>query len=447
MATTVRRGSQTTAYVAIGLLLSPFALFAQDECQFDPSSGASRASSALDKITPESTEADSAAVYAEALESLSGELDGDNAIVFLFAARIHIGLKDFAEAESLLDRFDEVASPECASHGRDQRYNGWVQLYNDGVAAYGLGENESALAIFTLANEFYPDLRSYSNAALLQSEMGDNTRAIETYRAALAADISDPDPDQMRNMIRGLGSLLSAEGQTEEALAAYEGFLAMHPEDVVIRIRYAGVLAEQGQASESQAIYAEILGRTDLSSKQWVEVGVGLYNADNYAEAATAFGKAREANPYNKEAMENYVNASVQAGRPGPVLALADTLVQWYPYDATNYQLLASALAKANMDERAMEIIDQGETTDLVFHFVQMAASSDGTYVVQGSFEAREASGTLSIPFEFLDAGGQVVQTEVLSTDAPPSGEQGSFRLEVQSGVPLAGFRYKKIGA
>ncbi len=447
MATTVRRGVQTAAGVAAGLLLLPFALSAQEECEFDASSAGSLASEALQRLTQESTDAERTEAYNEAWEALTPELDDDNPIVFLLGAQSQIGLQNFEEAMVMLERFDELASPECAHYGQDQRYNGWVQLYNDGVSAYGSGLNEEALVAFTLANAFYPDPRSYSNAALLQSEMGDNDAAIATYRAALDADISHPDPDQMRNMIRGLGELLSAEGRIDEALSAYEGFLATHPDDVVIRIRYAGVLTEQGQADESQAIYAEILGRTDLSSQQWVEVGVGLYNAENFGDAATAFGNGRQANPYNKEAMENYVNASVQAGRPGPVLGLADTLVAWYPYDATNYQLLASALAKADMDERAMEIVGQGETTDLIFHFVQMAGSADGTYVVQGSFEARTASGTVSILFEFLDASGQVVQTETLSTAAPPSGQQGSFRLEVRSGVPLAGFRYKKIGA
>ena len=150
-------------------------------------------------------------------------------------------------------------------------------------------------------------------------------------------------------------------------------------------------------------IYDRILQRSDLSSAQWVEVGVGLYNSENFGDAATSFGKAREGNPFSKEGMENFVNASIQAGRPGPVIALADTLVKWYPYDATSYQLHASALARADMEDRAMEVMGEGQQTGLVFHFVQMAPSGDGTYEIQGSFETRTATGMLAIPFEFLD--------------------------------------------
>ena len=87
-----------------------------------------------------------------------------------------------------------------------------------------------------------------------------------------------------------------------------------------------------------------------------------------------------------------------------------------------------------------------GQATDLVFHFVQMAPSGDGAYEVQGSFEARTATGMLAIPFEFLDVTGGIVQTETLSVEAPPAGQPGTFRLEIQTEVPLAGFRYKKNG-
>jgi tetratricopeptide (TPR) repeat protein len=384
----------------------------------------------------------------EALEALQPELEDGNAIVYLLAAQAHLELQDYEAAQAMLERYDEVApEPACQVHSQNLRYNGWVQLYNAAVEAYGAGRNDEALEAFGLANSFNPDLRSYSNAALLQAEMGDTEGAIATYREALQADISDPDPEQLRTTVRGLGDLLNEAGRGEEALGAYGDYLEDYPDDVVIQIRYALALSDQGREDEAAGIYAEVLGRDDLNPSQWIEVGVGLYNSRDYENASTAFSKAREGNPYAKEAMENYVNASVLAGRPGPVIGLADTLVTWYPYDEANYQLLASALARADMNDRAMEVMNNGETTDLIFHFVQMAPMSAGGYVIRGSFEAREASGTVQIPFEFLDASGSVVMTETLSTQAPPAGETGTFRLEVDSSVPLAGFRYKKTGA
>ena len=146
--------------------------------------------------------------------------------------------------------------------------------------------------------------------------------------------------------------------------------------------------------------------------------------------------------------MENLVNASVQAGDVAAVLPLADTLINWYPYDQNNYQLKASALAKANQDQEAMRVLQQGETTEVTFQYVQMGQASSGQYVVQGSLQARGAAGSpLSIPFEFLGAGGEVVATETLDMQAPAAGETERFELRIDSGVPIMGFRYKKSGA
>lgn len=414
----------------------------EQECAFEPNSAASTASEKLQELTEAATAADSLTLLTEAWEAIQADPDSDNPVVALLAAQIQIGLGSFEEAEGLLDRYDELAPPECALHGEAQRYNAWVRLYNVGVTAYSASENQAALDAFMLANEFKPDLRTYSNAALLQSGMGDNAGAIATYQAALAADIPDAEPEALRSTVRGLGDMLVAEGRSEEAIQAYSDYLATYPDDVVIQIRYAGVLAEQGQAEESAAIYAETLGRTDLTYDQWLEVGVGFYNAQNFGDAATAFGNARGGNPYNKEAMENYVNASIQSGRPGPVIALADTLTQWYPYDALSHQLHFQALGRASMNDRAMEVMGEEQQLPLSFTFSQMATAADGRYIVQVAFTNRSASGTQQITFEFLDAGGQIVMEHTQTFDA----DSGNFTFEVQSGVPLAGFRYGTTG-
>jgi len=443
-----RREFRTATLLVVGLLGAPAVLTAQEECEFEPSSAASAASEALQAIGEEATPEQETQAFMAALEALQPELESDNAVVQLLATQIYLGLERFDDAMAAIQRFEELTPPACLVHGESMRQNGWVRLYNRGIQAYNEGDSEAALASFAMASEFSHDLRSFNNAALLHMEAGDNAAAVETYQAALAGDLTDADPAQVQTAIKGLGDLLVAEGRAEEAITAYSDYLAQYPDDVVIRIRYALALSDAGRADEAAGIFEEVLSRDDLTPQQWVEVGVGLYNSSDFENAAMAFGEAREANPYNKEAMENYVNASVQAGQPEPVLPLADTLVQWYPYDEANYQLLASALAKANMDDRAMLVIGQEESNEIVFHFVQMAPAAEGSYVVRGSLEAREGvTGSVAIPFEFLDAGGQVVASETLTVEAPAAGQTQSFRLEVSPGVPVAGFRYQKSGA
>lgn len=436
----VRTGARAATAATLASIFTSAGLFGQ-ECEFDANSAAATASEAIQGLTDAATAADSLEILMEAWEALSADLESENPVVPLLGAQIQIGLGNFRDAVEFLDRYDATSAPECMMHGEAQRYNGWVRLYNQGVTAYSASDNEAALDAFMLANDFKPDLRTYSNAALLQSQMGDNAGAIETYQAALAADIPDADAESLQSAVRGLGDMLVVEGRGDEAIQTYADYLARYPDDVVIQIQYAGVLADQGQTDESSAIYAETLERTDLTYQQWLEVGVGFYNAQNFSDGATAFGRAREGNPYNKEAMENYVNASIQSGRPGPVIALADTLKQWYPYDALAHQLHFQALGRADMNERAMEVMGEEQQLPLSVTFAQMAAAPNGRYIVQLSFTNRSASGTLQITFEFVDAGGQVVREETQTFEA----DSGGFTFEIQSDVPLAGFRYGTI--
>ena len=438
----VRTGSRAATAATLVSIFTSAGLVGQ-ECEFDPNGAAATASELLQELAEAATAADSMDIYTRAWEALGADLESANPVVPLLGAQVQIGLGNFAEALASLERYAAAAAPECLMHGEAQRYNAWVRLYNRGLTAYSAADTETAIDAFMLANDFRPDLRTYGNAGLLQAQTGDNAGAIETYQAALAADIPAADAESLRDIVSRLGEVLLADGRGDEALRAYSDYLERVPDDVVILIGYAGVLGSLGQTEESAAIYEEALGRTDLTYAQWLEVGVGLFRAGNFPDAATAFANARAGNPYNKEAMENYVNASIQADRPGPVIALADTLTQWYPYDQLAHTLHFQALGRANMNERAMEVMEAERALPFSVTVSGMVPTPDGTaYVVQLDFVSRSAQGTLQMTFEFLDGGGQVVaeQTETFDANA------GTLQFEIQSDVPLAGFRYGMIG-
>ncbi len=430
---------------AAWLLVFPAAVLAQEqECQLTGSRSTNDAAAALQKGQTAETPEEAQAAFAEALESLQPWLEGDDPAVYLLAANAQIGLKDYLAAHGILNKFEEIA-PECAQVASDTRYNAWVNIYNDAIEAYQAGDTEAALGHFEIANVVYEDIRAFNNAALLYLEQGNEEKAIETYRAAL--DVGG-EQDQVRAALTGLGDLLLASGRQEEAASAYESYLEQFPDDVALRVSHALALSDMGQDEQASEIFNDVLSRTDLDDDLWVQVGVGLYNSGDYARAVEAFGNARTQNPYNKEAMENYVNASVQADNPSePVLALADSLTTWYPYDAANYQLLASALAAGNNDRQAMQVLQEGETTEIVFHSVQIAEVQEGSYIVRGVLEAREAIGAIAIPFEFLGAGGQVVATEMLSMPTLTPASRERFELDVTASEPIMGFRYKKNGS
>lgn len=430
---------------AAWLLVFPAAVLAQEqECQLTGSRATNDAAAALQKAQATESPEEARAAFAGALESLRPWLQGDDPAAFLLAANAQIGLKDYLAAHGTLNKFTEIA-PECAQVASDTRYNAWVSIYNDAIQAYQAGDIEGALGHFEIANVVYEDIRAFNNAALLYLEGGNDEKAIETYRAAL--DVGGAQ-DQVRQALTGLGDLLLASDRQEEAASAFESYLERFPDDVPVRVNYALALSDMGQVEQSSEIFNEFLSRTDLDADLWVQVGAGLYNSGDYARAMDAFGNARAQNPYNKEAMENYVNASVQADDVSTtVLALADSLIAWYPYDAGNYQLLASALAKTDEDRRAMGVLQDGQTTDIVFRSVQIAEVEEGSYVVRGVLEARQPGSVIQIPFEFIGADGQVVATEMLSMPSPAPESRERFELNVTGSEPIMGFRYRKSGS
>jgi tetratricopeptide (TPR) repeat protein len=396
------------------------------------------------RVAREATDpAEAQASYQEAYEELESFLNGNDPTPFILAAQAQIGLEEFEMADALIERFERL-SPECrATVAYNTRYNAWVELYNAGIRAYQENDTETALTAFDLANLMHKDGRSLFNTGYLYEQQGDEAKAVENYRAALQAE---GEADQLRDAALSLAELLMRQGDTEGAVAVYEGFLERFPEEVVTQIRYALALGDAGQADESAAIFDDVMNRDDLGAEQWFEVGVGLFNSGSYEAATDAFTRTRTDASYTfrKEAMENVVNASVEAERASSVIALADTLVAWYPYEQSAYQLLASALAKSDEQSRALSVMQDSEMLPVLLRSTEMTDAGEGQYLIRGLVDGQDATAgtTVTIPFEFLGADGLVAATEAFSVDVPVMGESESFRFTVTSETPLVGFRY-----
>ncbi len=426
--------------VGLGIWAAPVA--GQDTCVFDESTAANTAAEAIEGIE-ELSLAEERTAYERAWEALQVEMDGDNPVVFLFATQVQIGLDDFEGALASLSRFDELASPECLMHGDNWRYNAWVMLNNRGVNAYNMGLQQDALDAFTMSTDFHFDPGTYRNAALLQREMGNDDGAVQLYQDGINAAGDGTAPAQIQILVVGLGNLLMDLGRSADALAAYEAFLEDSPDDVVVRIALAGALESEDRLDEAQAIYTETLDRDDLDYVQWVQVGVGLFNAESFEQATLAFEKSRSMNPYSKEAMENLINSALRGDDAASVVALADTLVEWYPYDSHVYDLARAALASAGEGDRALEVMAAAEERDLVVSASQMGFDGDQTYVVRILFDPPASGGTVELTVDLLDASGAVAQTEVGSADAAT----GEMLVEIRSRDAIAGFKYRRIGS
>ncbi|MEJ2483089.1 MAG: hypothetical protein P8049_08230, partial [Gemmatimonadota bacterium] len=239
------------------------------------------------------------------------------------------------------------------------------------------------------------------------------------------------DEEMVRVASINLAELMRAEGRDAEALEIYSDYSASHPDDILGRLNYAIALLDAGSDDEAQEIFASLLGRDDLNFLQWSQVGIGLYRAQNFDEAAFAFHKAHELQPLNKETLENLANSYYQAEKYEELQPLADTLVQRYPYEKVNYNLLATARTETGDEDGALAALEAREGMTFEILRAQLGPAGDGAYSIDGT--VMNTSGTSG--------------TEPLTLTLPATGEASGFQVRVQSDTPIVGFRYDRTGS
>lgn len=385
--------------------------------------------------------------YARALEKLEPALSADEPPprAYLLAGQAYLGLRDYAGADSMLAKLS-TAEPTCVDFIEETRFNAWVPLYNAGINHLRAGSEEEALQSFLTANLIHTDARSLTNAANIYQQRGDTERAMTLYTEAIAAG---GDEDMVRAASINLAELLRGQGRSEEALAIYSDYAEQNPDDVLGLLNYAIALMDTGDQESATAMFESLMARDDLSFRQWSQVGIGLYRARNFAQAATAFERAHEMKPLNKESLENLANTYYQAERYDALLPLADTLVNRYPYETVNYNLLANANRELGDPDAALAVLQSRDELSFEFLRAQLTSVADNAYSIDGQVMNKNASpGTeVAVPISLLGEEGQVLLTEELLLTLPAEGEAAAFQLQVEIEEPVAGFRYGHAGA
>jgi tetratricopeptide (TPR) repeat protein len=385
--------------------------------------------------------------YARAIEKLGPELSDENPLprAYLLAGQAYLGLRDVAGADSMLAKLSQ-AEPACADLINELRFNAWVPLYNSGINSLRAGDQAAALNLFLSANVIFSDSRSLTNAANILQQQGDNAQAMALYEQALALG---GEPDMVRAASINLAELLRMEGRSEEALAIYSDYASAHPEDVLGLLNYAVALMDAGDQEDASRLFEELLGRDDLSFRQWSQVGIGLYRARDFTQAAVAFERAHEMSPLNKETMENLANTYYQAERYEELLPIAGELVERYPLESVNYNLLANAYRELGDADSALASLERRDKLEFEFLRSQLAAVSEGVWSVEGQVMNKSAAGgsQVTVPVQLLGEDGQVVLSEDLLITLPAEGEATTFLLQFQSEEPVSGFQYEGSSA
>ncbi len=431
--------------VTIGVLVLTLpAPLRSQECSLESSAPVEEAAEAISNAQAAEDSALRARLYHHAVQAVDRALseNPDDPAALWLAGQARIGLGDYGLADTLLGRFVEIA-PACLPLAEQTRRAAWVDLYNEGIRLYEAGREHVALQLFESASLLYPDSRSFGIAGRIYSERGDTVTALDRFR--IATEVAR-DPDQLRAAINTLAELLGALGRNEELLEQYRVHVQRRPDQIGLACDFAVALANAGKIDSAMAILSGFLARDDLGPQDWNEVGVALHRVAAYPEAVTALRRARELEPFNKDAMTGLLDALLGAGEFALARGLADTLVSWHRYDALNYSALAKALGRIGESAAALQVLERERALPFEFRFVRLRDKGAGRYVLEGQVAGRPggAGRQYSIPFEFLGHTGEVLERRTLELNVPREGGIAGFVLEVhtQGEVPLVGFRY-----
>ncbi len=257
-------------------------------------------------------------LFARAMENakLAVEKDAGNSRSWFVLGRVHAALGNLAAADSAFDKAEQMW-PEYVKETDEERLRAYAEAFRTGSAALQAGDMAAAVTKLEGARSIYSKHPvALLNLAIAYSRQNERDKAIDVYQEALKilrdpaakATIKPEEATQWgqweEDVSRDLAQALAFANRNEEAVKAYEAYLATHPENVTMRSNLAVVYSRMGKHEEAAKVYSDLLGR-DLSAVEFLSVGMGLRRAQQLDAATKAFEQSITKNPNQQEAYYN----------------------------------------------------------------------------------------------------------------------------------------------
>ena len=180
-----------------------------------------------------------------------------------------------------------------------------------------------------------------------------------------------------------------------------------------------------------------------------MNIGVNFYNEKKYADAATAFEKVVQAEPYNRDALFNLTNTYL-ALKDGPkLLATAQKLAELEPMNENVLKLVGEGYKQSSKVNEAVSTAEKVLALPIDVKVTEFAPTASGaTLAATATGRAAQTAAGKPIPpkpvtltFEFLNASGGVVGSQDVQVPRAQGGRdpgrQGRGAGPGHRGVPL----------
>jgi tetratricopeptide (TPR) repeat protein len=251
----------------------------------------------------------------------------------------------------------------------------------------------------------------------------------------------------------------------------YRELLKKDPQNAAVLSNLAITLSAAKKTADANAIYNQLLGRTDLSPTQLLNVGIGLNNSGDYAKAAEAFDRALKLNPYSHDvldfrihsltgavdemAQKNAPAATVIAAR-NAVIEAGQKLLAIDPANAPVILAVADAQRqnsdadKANTDKYKKDVLATLTALDkLPYSVVGIRSDADDKSItLTGSvmgLEKSKGGSSGTIRFFVLDKDGKELGQKDVTVVVPVKEQMTPFSLTIDAPATAVAWKYQII--
>lgn len=416
--------------------------------------------------------------FSEALQAAMDAITAnpENARGYYQAARAQVGLRDYAAADTLFNRAVDLF-PTYEDDVSMQRDAAWIMAYNGHIEPFDAGMLEVAVERLEAAEQINPGRRPEAliNLGAFYVQLDRADEAIDAFQAALDVIRSQRLRDMLvtedSTMVRGWidreavvsfnrAQLLTAAERFDEAAAEYEAYLETYPDNIEALSNMAAVLSAAGRVADAQAIYDNLLAGANLGIRDYYNIGVGLYDNEDYANAAVAFGEVLEVSPQNRDALFNQVYSLYLAEDFDACVPAAMQLLDLDGFNRESHTTLGTCMARAGNQQEAVEHLCRGRNPqtpisgcesieplafDVGNPVLDTRAEGGGTVTAEFTNNSLDPGTEVTVRVHFSGADGATVGTQSQRVVAPGQGETVAFQADLVSEEQVMGYYFQII--
>jgi tetratricopeptide (TPR) repeat protein len=402
------------------------------------------------------------------LEAINQNGQAKNPAAWYYLGRIYLQEGKLSPADSALTKAQQLA-PDCAKDIDVYRRDAWVALVNDGSKFEQAKNVDSAFALYRQANVIYRGSPvSFYRAASIMNDRSQFDSAAYYFGQAVAASANATDTTDQKyrnNSAFSQGVLLLNAKKYDQAATVFEQYLKWVPNDPQAKRGLAQAYRGQGKTAQAQAIEKEVVasggaaggagagggGAGGAGTQDLMSAGVNLFQDKKYAEAATAFEKVVQAEPYNRDALSSLANTYLALKNGPKLLATAQRLVAIEPLSESALKLLGEGYKQSSKLDDAIKTAEQVLALPANVKASDFSTSGSGASLTLTAVgrSAQTASGKpippkpVPITVELLNASGQPVASKDAEIPAVPNGSSQEVKVEAQ-GAGISAWRYKQ---